>query len=158
MQQSFALMEGLCQLKEGPIICIFNICMYPGRKCLTFYFSFPWLLPRLNLFVYIYWNWVSLLLWLVCPYSLPVFLVGCLFSTDFLTDLFLWLIVCWFCILQVPYTHWRLLFSLCLWYFSGFCDGSAVKNLPASSGEAGLIFEGEEPLEKEMATHSSILA
>ena len=68
-------------------ICnIFNIFMYPERKCLTFYFSFPWLLLRLNLFVYIYWNWVSLLLWLVCPYSLTVFLScygQCLFMCVF---------------------------------------------------------------------------
>ena len=36
-----------------------------------------------------------------------------------------------------------------------------VKNLPASAGEArdtGLMLGQEEPLEKEMATHSSILA
>ena len=33
-----------------------------------------------------------------------------------------------------------------------------VKNLPASAGDAGLIPGREDPLEKEMATHSSILA
>ena len=36
-----------------------------------------------------------------------------------------------------------------------------VKNLPASggaTGDAGLILGGEDPLEKDMATHSSILA
>ena len=32
--------------------------------------------------------------------------------------------------------------------------GSAVKNLPASAGDTGQ----EDPLEKEMATHSSIIA
>ena len=39
--------------------------------------------------------------------------------------------------------------------------GTVVKNLPASAGEAGdtgLMLGQEEPLEKEMATHSSILA
>ena len=33
-----------------------------------------------------------------------------------------------------------------------------VKNLPAIAGDAGLILGGDGPLEKEMATHSSILA
>ena len=33
-----------------------------------------------------------------------------------------------------------------------------VKNLPANTGDAGLIPEWEDPLEKEMATCSSILA
>ena len=32
-----------------------------------------------------------------------------------------------------------------------------VKNLPANAGDAGLILGQEDPLEKEMATHSSIL-
>ena len=36
--------------------------------------------------------------------------------------------------------------------------GSVVKNLPASSGVAGLIPGLEDPLEKEIATHSSTLA
>ena len=40
----------------------------------------------------------------------------------------------------------------------GFPDGSVVKNLPANAGDAGLILGQEDPLEKEMATHSSILA
>ena len=39
----------------------------------------------------------------------------------------------------------------------GFPGGSAVKNLPANAGEPGLILGQEDPLEKEMATHSSIL-
>jgi len=39
----------------------------------------------------------------------------------------------------------------------GFPDGSVVKNLPANAGDAGLILGQEDPLEKEMATHSSIL-
>ena len=43
----------------------------------------------------------------------------------------------------------------------GLPGGSVVKNLPASGGAtgvAGLILGGEDPLEKDMATHSSILA
>ena len=39
----------------------------------------------------------------------------------------------------------------------GFPDGSVVKNLPANAGDAGLILGQEDHLEKEMATHSSIL-
>ena len=33
-----------------------------------------------------------------------------------------------------------------------------VKNLPANAGDTGLILGSEDPLEKEMAAHSSILA
>ena len=33
-----------------------------------------------------------------------------------------------------------------------------VKNPPANAGDSGLILSQEDPLEKEMATHSSILA
>ena len=33
-----------------------------------------------------------------------------------------------------------------------------VKNPPANAGDSGLILGQEDPLEKEMATHSSILA
>ena len=36
--------------------------------------------------------------------------------------------------------------------------GSVVKNLPATAGDLGLILGREYPLEKEMATHSNILA
>ena len=45
-----------------------------------------------------------------------------------------------------------------------FPGGSAVKNPPANAGDEGLISANagdlgwEDPLEKEMATHSSILA
>ena len=41
---------------------------------------------------------------------------------------------------------------------SGFPGGSVVKNLPASAGDEGSIPGQEDPLEKEMATHSSTLA
>ena len=41
----------------------------------------------------------------------------------------------------------------------GFPGGSVGKNPPANAGDAGLIHgSGRPPLEKEMATHSSILA
>ena len=39
----------------------------------------------------------------------------------------------------------------------GFPGGSGVKNLPANAGDLGLILAQEDALEKEMATHSSIL-
>ena len=40
----------------------------------------------------------------------------------------------------------------------GFPGGSVVKNLPAKAGDAGSIPGLGRSLEKEMATHSSILA
>ena len=43
----------------------------------------------------------------------------------------------------------------------GFLGGSVVKNLPASIRDARDLFLSlgqEDPLEKEMATHSSVLA
>ena len=40
----------------------------------------------------------------------------------------------------------------------GFPGGRAVKNLPANTGDLGLICWSGRSLEKEMATHSSILA
>ena len=40
----------------------------------------------------------------------------------------------------------------------GFPGGSVVKNLPANAGDMDLILGWIDPLEKEMATHSSILA
>ena len=40
----------------------------------------------------------------------------------------------------------------------GFPGGSEVKNLPANAGDAGRALGREDPLEKEMATLSSILA
>ena len=39
-----------------------------------------------------------------------------------------------------------------------FPGGSVVKSLPANAGDPGSIPVSENPLEKEMATHSSILA
>ena len=37
-----------------------------------------------------------------------------------------------------------------------FPGGSMIKNLPANTGDLGSILGQEDPLEKEMATHSSI--
>ena len=48
--------------------------------------------------------------------------------------------------------------SLSLKREGAFLGGSVGKNLPASAGDVGLIPELERSLEKEMATHSSILA
>ena len=39
----------------------------------------------------------------------------------------------------------------------GVPGGSVVKNPPANAGDAGSI-PGEDPLEEDMATHSSVLA
>ena len=39
-----------------------------------------------------------------------------------------------------------------------FPGGSVVKNIPANAGDAGSIPGWKDYLEKEMATHSSILA
>jgi len=40
---------------------------------------------------------------------------------------------------------------------AGFSGGSVVKNLPANAGDWGSIPGSEDPLEKEMTTHSGIL-
>ena len=40
----------------------------------------------------------------------------------------------------------------------GFPGISVVKNAPGNAGDTGLIPGQEDPLEKEMATHSSVLA
>ena len=41
----------------------------------------------------------------------------------------------------------------------GACPGGSVaKNLPANEGDTGSVPGPDDPLEKEMATHSSILA
>ena len=42
--------------------------------------------------------------------------------------------------------------------FKGFLGGSVVKNPPASAGDVGSIPGSGRSPEKEMATHSSILA
>jgi len=39
----------------------------------------------------------------------------------------------------------------------GFPGSSAVKNPPTKAGDGGWISGSDDPLEKEMATHSSIL-
>ena len=43
-------------------------------------------------------------------------------------------------------------------YYTVFPGGSVVKNLPASAGDVGSSPGLEDPMEEEMATHSSILA
>ena len=43
-------------------------------------------------------------------------------------------------------------------FLMGFSGGSMVKNPPASAGDMGSVLDQEYPLEKEMATHSSIPA
>ena len=45
-----------------------------------------------------------------------------------------------------------------MYLHSGFLGGSVVENLPVNAGDSGLILGWENPLEEEMATHSSILA
>ena len=40
----------------------------------------------------------------------------------------------------------------------GFPGGSVVKNPPANAGDASLISKSGRSLEREMATHSSVLA
>ena len=40
----------------------------------------------------------------------------------------------------------------------GIPGGSVVQNPPANAGDSGLIPGSEDPMEKGMATHSSILA
>ena len=50
---------------------------------------------------------------------------------------------------------------VCVCVCMGLPGGAVVKNLPANVEDArdmGLILGWEDPLEKEMATHSSILA
>jgi len=47
--------------------------------------------------------------------------------------------------------------ALSLVYEMGFLSGSVVKNLPAYVGDTRYMGQ-EDPLEKEMATHASILA
>ena len=42
--------------------------------------------------------------------------------------------------------------------YMGFQVGSVIKSLPFNAGSAGSILGQEDPLEKEMAIHSSILA
>ena len=44
-----------------------------------------------------------------------------------------------------------------VYHIAGLPGGSSVKNLPAGIGNADLISVWEDPLEKEMASHFSIL-
>ena len=47
---------------------------------------------------------------------------------------------------------------ICLQQVPGFPDGSVVKNQPANGDDEGSILNQEDPLEKGMAAHSSILS
>ena len=49
-------------------------------------------------------------------------------------------------------------FAFCFAVIFGFPGSSVVKNLPAVQETQVQSLGGEDPLEKEMATHSSILA
>ena len=53
--------------------------------------------------------------------------------------------------LKIPVLN--VIIILCVYLHVGFPCDSVVKNFPTSTGETG----SEDPLEKEMATHSSIL-
>ena len=55
-------------------------------------------------------------------------------------------------IIHLPLTNRE---QFCGWGFSG---GSVVENPPANAADLGVICGARRPLEKEMATHSSILA
>ena len=44
------------------------------------------------------------------------------------------------------------------WDLDGFPGGSVAKNLPANAEDTGSIPKSKDPLEKQMATHSSIFA
>ena len=69
-----------------------------------------------------------------------------------------------------PFTQGNSLLYLLIWTITynfickkyssakGFPGGSVVKNLTVNEGDVGLIPGLEDPLEKELATHSSILA
>ena len=48
--------------------------------------------------------------------------------------------------------------SIYLYFAMGFPGGSVVKSLPAKQGTRVKSLSQEDPLEKEMATHPSILA
>ena len=49
-------------------------------------------------------------------------------------------------------------YDQCKCHIFGFPDGSVIKNPPANAGDLVGSLSLEDPLEKEMATHSSILA
>ena len=48
--------------------------------------------------------------------------------------------------------------GLVSYFLQDFPDDLVVKNLPANEGDVGGSLGQEDPLEKEMATHSSIIA
>ena len=64
------------------------------------------------------------------------------------------------CLLKILYhlSHNRQFYMQCLKLVSGFRGGSVVKNLPANQEKWVWSLGWEDPLEKEVATNSSILA
>ena len=54
--------------------------------------------------------------------------------------------------------RWEIWVLLSLYFTKSFTGGSAVKSLPAMEEMLLWSLDGEDPLEEEMATHSSILA
>ena len=56
------------------------------------------------------------------------------------------------CLLNALLFKWKYLNT------GGLPGGSVVKNTPANTEDTSLILDREDPLEKEMVTHSSILA
>ena len=63
---------------------------------------------------------------------------------------------------DLPLPRFALIFLLCSWhyvkYYMGFPGGSAVKNPLVNAGDVALISGWKDPLEKEIGTHSIILA
>ena len=62
--------------------------------------------------------------------------------------------------IEILITHFYTYFVNCMdvYRILGFPGGPVVKNPPANAGKVYLISGSGNPLEKEMATHSSILA
>ena len=58
--------------------------------------------------------------------------------------------------LSIRFLVWNLFYVLKI--LMGFFNGLVVKNLPANAGDVGSITGSEDPLEKEMIIHSSVLA
>ena len=58
--------------------------------------------------------------------------------------------------LIIRFLVWNLFYGLKI--LKGFSNGLVVKNPPANAGDVGSVTGSEDPLEKEMIIHSSILA
>ena len=64
----------------------------------------------------------------------------------------------WRILMMVSVSVWTALHSCHRYLLHAYPGGSVVKNLPAKAGDTGLILGEGNPLEREMATYSSILA